>query len=456
MAYNFKEYDRDQIYLMPPSIREWVPEGDLAWFIIDAVAQMDLKAFYWKYRPDGRGQVAFDPSMMTALLLYAYSVGIRSSRQIERLCERDIGFKVIAANQVPDHSTIARFRQENGKELEAIFLDVLKLCAKAGLVKVGVVALDGTKIAANAALEANRTYEHIEKEVKKMLTEAGRTDREEDNLYGKDKRGDELPEELRERRSRLRRLQECKQRLEEEAKVAAAQQQEKIEAREAEESETGRKKRGRKPHEPTGEPVAEAKANPTDPDSRIMKTQSGYVQGYNGQAVVGEGQIIMAAELTMQENDINQLHPMVEKAQKNVAEVTQKKEGIGVVLADAGYCSKTNLGKIAPQGPEHLIATQKDWKQRQVEASSPPPRGRIPHDLSERDRMERKLRTKRGRALYKKRSQMVEPVFGQIKARRGIRTFMRRGFEACAQEWKLICATHNLLKLWRSGKVVTC
>lgn len=454
MAYNFKECKRDQIFLLPPNVREWLPEGDLALFIIDAVAQMDLKAFYQKYRPDGRGQTAYEPSMMLTLMLYAYSVGIRSSRQIERLCERDIAFKVIAANQAPDHCTIARFRQENGKGIEKLFTDVLKLCAKAGLVKVGTVALDGTKVAANAALEANRTYGHIEKEVAKMLTEAETKDAEEDKFYGKEKRGDELPDDLRDPESRLRRLQECKKRLEEEAAAEAEEQLAKVEKREAEEAETGRKMRGRKPNEPDPQPPADAKANVTDPDSRIMKTRSGYVQGYNGQAVVTEAQIIVAAELTTQENDVRQLHPMVKKARENITALKLKEQEIGVVLADAGYCSDANLEKIDPQGPEHLIATQKDWKQRQAQASAPPPRGRIPQDLSDRERMERKLRTKRGRVLYKKRSQIVEPVFGQIKTGRGIKAFMRRGFEACAQEWKLICATHNLLKMWRNAPVM--
>ncbi len=361
---------------------------------------------------------------------------------------------MIAANQAPDHCAIARFRQENGKGIEKLFTDVLKLCAKAGLVKVGVVALDGTKVAANAALSANRTYEHIEKEVAKMLTEAESTDAEEDKLYGKEKRGDELPDDLRDPKSRLKRLQECKKRLEEESAAEAEEQREKVEKREAEEADTGQKKRGRKPNEPDPTPPADAKANVTDPDSRIMKTRSGYVQGYNGQAVVTEAQIIVAAELTTQENDIRQLHPIVEKVQKNITDLKLKEQEIKVVLVDAGYCSDANLEKMAPQGPEHLIATQKDWKQRQAEASAPPPLGRIPCNLSDRERMERKIRTKRGRALYKKRSQIVEPVFGQIKTGRGIKVFMRRGFEACAEEWKLICATHNLLKIWRSAPVL--
>lgn len=335
MAYNFIESNRDQIYLMPLSLRKWLPEEDLAWFIVDAVDQMDLMGMYLKYRSDGKGQAAYEPSMMVALLLYAYSVGARSSRQIERLCERDIAFKVITANQVPDHSTIARFRQENGRDLERLFTDVLKLCAKAGLVKVGIVALDGTKLKANASLEANRTYWHIKKEVKKMLTEAEAQDAEEDKLYGKDKRGDELPDDLRARTSRLKRLKEEKQRLEEEA-AAAAQQREKIEAREAEEYETGQKKRGRKPNEPAPEAAAERKVNPTDPDSRIMKTRRGYVQGYNCQAVVTEGQIIVATELTTQENDVNQLHPMVERAQGEHICIRAQGPGIEICFSRRG------------------------------------------------------------------------------------------------------------------------
>lgn len=451
MAYNFIECNRDQAYLMPPSLLEWLPEGDLAWFILDAVGQMDLGAFYQKYRTDGKGQAAYEPSMLVALLLYAYCLGVRSSRQIERLCERDIAFRVMAANQRPDHSTIARFRQEQGKELERLFTDVLMLCAKAGLLKLGVVALDGTKMKANAALEANRMYESIEQEVKKMLAEAEAKDAEEDRLFGQEQRGDELPEELRHRSSRLARLKTCKERLEREAVQEAARQREKIEQREVQEAQSGCKKRGRKPQEPDPTPDQQAKANMTDPDSRIMKTRRGYVQGYNAQAVATQEQVILAAELTTQENDINQLHPMVEKAQENMATLQDKEQAIGVVLVDAGYCSEKNLEGMDPEGPQYLMATQKDHKQRQAICTAPCPRGRIPKDMTLRERMERKLLTKRGRALYKKRGQIIEPVFGQIKGCRGIERFMRRGIEACAQEWKLICATHNLLKLWRCG-----
>lgn len=468
MAYNFIECNRDQMFLMPPSLKEWLPEEDLAWFIIDAVEQMDLSEFYKKYRPDGKGGASFEPSMMVSLLLYSYCKGIRSSRQIEMLCERDVAYKVIAANQVPDHSTICRFRQENGTGVETLFTEVLRLSAKAGLLKVGIVAIDGSKMRANAALEANISYEHIREEVKKMLHEAEDIDRKEDELYGKDRRGDELPEELKDHKSRVARLKECKERLEKEAREEAEKKEEKIEARTREEGETGKKKRGRKPVPPASEPQSCGKANVTDPDSRIMKTRKGYIQGYNGQAVVTEGQIIIAAELTTEENDVKQLHPMVEKAEENIKAATgekkeaivtetkeQKIEGqkIRTVLADAGYISDSNLEKIPEEGPEHLIATKKDWKHRRAMREAAPPRGRIPKGLTLRERMERKLLTKRGRTLYKKRGQMIEAVFGQIKSLRGIEGFMRRGFDACAKEWKLICATHNLLKIWRSGAI---
>jgi transposase len=453
MSYHFKGSNRDQPFLLPPSLKDWLPSSDLAWFLIDAVEQMKLSGFYAKYRSDGKGQAAFEPSMMVTLLLYAYSLGVRSSRKIEQLCERDIGFRVVAVNAVPDHTTIARFRKDHGDALEGLFVEVLKLCGEAGLLKVGVVALDGTKMKADAALESNRSYEHIALEVKKMFTEAAATDASEDRLYGEARRGDELPEGLQDRASRISRLKECKKRLEREASEAVQKHQEKVAVRDAEALATGREKRGRKPQEPDAAPAAEAKANVTDPDSRIMKTRRGYVQGYNGQSVVTEGQIIVAAELTMEENDVRQLRPMIEKARAILTAVCGEKNAlVKVVLADAGYCSEANLAAADPDGPEYIMATRKDWKQRQELREAPPPRGRIPMGLSRRERMDRKLRTRRGRALYRKRGQTVEPVFGQIKTIRGCDRFMRRGFSACAQEWKLLCTTHNLLKLWRKAK----
>jgi len=275
MGYNFLPCERDQRYLLPPALQDWLPEDDLAWCILDAVAQMNLTAMTRTYRADGWGQAAYEPAMMVALLLYAYCLGERSSRQIEQRCQRDVAFRVITANQSPDHTTMARFRKTHETELAKLFTQVLRLCAEAGLVKVGVVALDGTKIKASAALASNRTVETITAEGSRMLTEAQATDAAEDRQYGPARRGDELPEGLRDRRSRLARLQACQERLTREAAAAVAQQQAKIETRQAEEAATGQKKRGWKPKAPEAAADRAAKANVTDPDSRIMKTQAG-------------------------------------------------------------------------------------------------------------------------------------------------------------------------------------
>ena len=451
MAYNLIEWNREQMYLMPVSLREWLAEGHLAWFMMDAVEAMDLSKFYFKYRADGWGRAAYDPQMMVSLLLYAYCLGVRSSRQMERACEVDVAFRVITGNLKPDYSTICRFRSENEEDLGFLFTEVLRLCAEAGLVRAGVVALDGTKIKANASLSANRTQEHIEEEVRKMLAEAREKDEEEDRLYGKDSRGDEIPEELKDQRSRLARLKECQERLAREKEEKAQRQAERIEKREVEEEDLGHKKRGRKPKDVAQvlKEEAKAKANVTEPDSRIMKTRSGYIQGYNAQGVVDMGQIIIAPEVTQEPNDVHQLHPMTEKAQQELKAAGIEKQ-IDIELADAGYWSKDNIAKSSPADPEFLIATTKDWKQRKAMREQGAPRGRIPRDISPRDLMERKLVTKRGKSLYKLRGQTIEPVFGQIKTRGGD-TFMRRGLKAVKSEWRLICTAHNLLKLFRSG-----
>jgi transposase len=469
VAYNFIPCDRDQSFLMPPSISDWLPEDHLAWFILDACSQMDLSAFRAKYRADGWGAKAFSPDMMVSLLLYAYCMGERSSRKIERACETDVAFRVMAANAKPDHSTIARFRRKNLKQLEKLFTQILRLCAEAGLVKVGVVAIDGTKMEANAALAANKKHEGLEKEIErevaKMLAEAESVDRDEDGRLGK-KRGDpksralrgELPEDMRVQKTRIERLRECRQRLEEDAQDRAAEQQRRIDERAAKEAATGVKLRGRKLKEPDPTPSKEARANPTDPESRILKNRKGYVQGFNAQAAVTEEQIIVAAEVTQEENDVGQLHSTIAKTAENLARAGVEEE-VGTALADAGYWSEANA-EAHDDGPDLLIATTKDWQQRKVARERPPPRGRIPNDISCRARMERKLMTKRGRATYKKRSQTVEPVFpkgralrgGQIKDARGCKRFNLRGLDGASGEWKLICGTHNLLKLWRSGR----
>jgi len=452
MAYNLVMLNREQGYLMPPSLREWIAESDLAWFILDAVEQMDLGEFYAAYRNDGWGAAAYDPAMMVGVLLYAYCQGIRSSRKIDRALERDVGFRVVAANQQPDFRTICRFRAEHEKALEWLFVQVLWLCREAGLVKLGMVALDGTKVAANAALEANRNHKAIEEEVSRMLAEAKQVDAEEDTLFGPEQRGDELPEGLGRRVERLKRLQEAKSRLEKEAAAAARALQENLEQRQAEETASGKKKRGRKPKAVETAPVEEAKANITDPDSRIMKTRQGYVQGYNAQAIVSQDQIIVATGVTQEANDVQQLKPMLEALERSL-EAAGIENRPRAALADAGYWSEANVTSCTcPEGPELLIATTKDWKQRKALRERGCPRGRIPKGLSPREQMERKLLTRRGRRMYRRRGITVEPVLGQMKEGQGCRRFMRRGLLAVQSEWSLMGTTHNLLKLWRSGQ----
>ena len=453
MGFSFISPDREQGYLLPPDLREWLPEDDLARFIVDVVAYLDLTTFYAPYRTDGWGHPAFHPEMMVSLLVYAYCQGERSSRQIERHCQRDIGFRFIMGNWVPDHTTIARFRQDHEEALAALFTQVLRVCREAGLVKVGVVAVDGTKIRANAALAANRRREQLEAEVQRMLAEAKAKDEEEDTAYGAEQRGDELPEAFRDPRSRGARLRVCTERVAQQDAEARRRQEEKLEARLAEEESTGHKKRGRKPRTPEEAISQEAKANVTDPESRIMKARSGYVQGYNAQAAVALGQVIVAADVTDEANDVHQLHPMVDQVKQELTAVGLE-ESVGSILFDAGYWSEANVAQASPEGPELLVATTKDWKQRKTLRERGCPQGRIPKGLSLKERMERKLLTKRGRALYRLRSQLAEPPFGQIKDGRGFDRFMRRGRQAARSEWRLICATHNLLKLYRHGRLL--
>lgn len=442
MAYNFLTCDREQTYLMPPSLTDWLPQDHLAWCVLDAVEEMDLRGFYRRYREDGWGAAAFDPKMMVALLLYGYCVGERSSRRIERRCTEDVAFRVIAANQVPDHTTIARFRQANERALAACFTEVLKLCRAAGLLRVGLVALDGTKVEADASLAANRTLPQIEEEVARILQEAARADAEEDERFGTERRGDEMPEELRDRRSRLARLRECKARLEREEADRHRVYQEHLARRASIEAERGRPLRGRKPRLKEARSPATKKANPTDPESRVMKDAKRFLQGYNAQALVTEDHIIVAAAVTEEGNDRKQLRPMLQQTEKNLAEAGEASV-VGTVVADAGYWNERELAQLdGSRAPELLVATQESRGRRSAPGPSrPTPRRR---------RMERKLATKRGRRLFAKRKHLAEPIFGEVKGPRRAGRFMRRGLGACDSEWKLICATNNLLKLWRA------
>jgi transposase len=449
MAKYFREPNRAQPALLPVDMADWLPKSDIVHLIIDAVGMMDLARFLDFHKIGRAGDAPFHPRVLLALLIYAYSHGIRSSRAIERLCRRDAGYRFIVGDDVPDHTVVARFRKRHAADMELIFVEVLKLCHAAGLVKVGVVALDGTKVKANASLDANRTAKTIEEEVTAMVKEAEATDAKEDRQFGPH-RGDELPKELSDPNHRKARLRACKEKLAAKAAEAAAHRQEKIDARAAEEQATGKKKRGRKPKAADPEVDPATSANLTDPDSGIMKTRRGWVQGYNGQAVVTTNQIILAAELTIQANDVQQLRPMLNQAQAMVEAVMGDETALGVALADAGYWSDANAA-TETDDCELVIATLKDHKQRKAMAEAKPPRGPLPKNATARDRMDRKLLTKRGRSLYKLRGQTIEPVFGQMKDRQGADRFMMRGLPACQGEWKLHAAVHNLRKLHRDS-----
>lgn len=492
MGFNFRGGDRGQQFLLPPSVQDWLPEGHLAWLVLDVVGELDLAAFHCRYRADGRGGAAYEPSLLVGVLLYAYCVGDRSSRLIERRLVEDVAYRVVAANTRPDHATIARFRADHEDALAGLFAQVLALCAAAGMVRVGVVSVDGTKIAADASGVQNmtkaRVEEALEAEARLILEEAKAIDAAEDDAFG-EARGDELPDELADRSSRLARLRAAKARLD----TAA-------------DAQSSRRKAAK-------EPVV----NTTDPDSRIMKTPGGFVQGFNAQAAVTTDQVVVAAELTASPIDVHQFEPLVGAATTNLA-AAGVAEPIGVIVADAGYYSTTNatleagcevliaptkaksLPTAAPAPPRDRradtnraeteratrIAKAFDrtligeltltvaanelgmsvsracvlrdaYRRRGVDALLRRKRangeGRRPRGIAQealvRHHMLSRLATAAGRELYAQRARTIEPIFGQLKAGRGVRRFQRRGLAACASEWKLLAATHNLLKLWR-------
>src|SRR3954454_8674097 len=459
MGQRFVACDREQSFLMPPDVREWLPENHLAWFVISAVAEMNLDAFYAVYRIDGRSRPPYDPAMMVALLLYAYARGIRSSRVIERACEEDVAFRVIAAQQRPDHATIARFISNHQDAIAGLFGDVLTLCARSGLAKVGLIAVDGTKLHANASRNENLDYEQLAREI---VEEALAVDAAEDELYG-EARGDELPPEfateqgrrgwLREAKQRLeaeraanpqpvprsrpKRLTEAKRRLEEElwTEVRANEAYEHYRAH-------GRMKNGRRfgrppdPYQPPATPPG--RVNVTDPDSKIVKGLRGFIQGYNAQAVTNEHQIILAAEIQTVDADFGHLEPMLDAAQREL-QAAGVDEPPGVLLADAGYWHGEQMQNIVNRGIQVLIppdtsrrrTTRRNWEGGHY------------------DFMRRVLASEHGAALYRKRQPMIESVFAQVKFNRGLDRFRRRGRGAVRTEWRLITATPNLLKLHR-------
>jgi len=450
MAHFFREPDRRQRFLLPVDMMDWLPEGDIVHVVVDAVGLMDLSDFEATCKVGRAGQPPFAPAMLLALLIYAYSHGVRSSRSIERLCRRDAGYRFIVGDDVPDHSVIARFRQRHAERMKGVFVQVLELCREAGLIRLGLVALDGTKVKANASLDANRTASTIGEQIDRVLAEAEATDAREDRQFGPEACGPAMPGDLKRRGERLARLKACQEKLQAQAAAAASRQENKIAAREAEEKATGRRKRGRKPKEPDPSVDPDTVANTTDPQSGILKTRRGWVQGYNAQAVVTTGQIILAADVTTQANDVRQLTGMLDQAQANIEAVLGEEAVLGAAVADAGYWSEVNADSQTEEC-ELFIATQKDHKQRAALREAPAPRGRIPKSMTVRERMDRKLRTKRGRALYRQRGASVEPVFGQMKDRQDAGRFSMRGLELCRGEWQLQAAVHNLRKLHRES-----
>lgn len=448
----FRPYEPDQLLLLPTDMKEWLPPDDLAYFIMDVVSRLDLSPIYRSYDGTKGGQPPYDPSMMTSLLIYAYCKGVASSRKIEQATYESVPFRVLSANQQPDHDTIAEFRKRHLKALAGLFVQVLRLCQKAGLVKLGHIALDGTKVKANASKHKAMSYARMEKsvtelreEVERMLADAEAVDSEEDALYGA-ARGDELPDELRFKHSRLKKIEQAMAALEEEARTKAEVKREARRQKEEALREEGKKIRGRKPEAPSETPQPNAQRNFTDPDSRIMKDSAtkSFEQAYNCQAAVDDkAQIIVATNVTQETNDKQQVTQVIETVKENTGGKRPKK-----LSADNGYFSENNIAYLEKEEIDSYLAT---GRLKHSEKLPTAPRGRMPKGLSVKERMARKLKTIKGRCTYKKRKEIVEPVFGQIKEVRGFRRFLLRGLENVEAEWDLICLTHNLLKLFRSG-----
>jgi transposase len=449
MSKTYRDWAPDQVFLLPPSPRDWLPEGDLVYFLLDTVATLDLTPIFAHYERERRGQPPFHPRMMVALLLYCYATGTRSSRRIMRRCRTDLACRVIVGEDIPDFRTISDFRKTHLARLETLFVEVLKLCALAGLAKVGTIALDGTKVKANASRHKAMSYDRMQEEQKRlkeeiagMLAEAQAADDAEDARHGPDRQGDELPAELARRQSRLAKIQQAKTMLEERVKAEAAEEA----ARRAAEGQAPPKTA---PADAVPEPGDQI--NFTDPESRIMKVANkGWDQCGNAQAVANEHQIILAADVTDQANDKLQMVPMVDQTRQNL-DAAGVQQAIGAMLADSGFYSETNTAALEQRGIDPCVATERLKHNEKIAAA---PRGRIPKDLTAKQRMARKLRTKKGRERYAKRKGMIEPIFGQLKGVLGFRQFSLRGLAAMRGEWRLMATVHNLLKLWRYGQLV--
>lgn len=460
MSKTFRAFCPDQQFLLPPSVRDWLPDGHLALFIADVVDALDLSAIFAVYeRGDRRGMPPYHPTMMVRLLLYSYCVGKPSSRKIERATYDEVPYRVLSANQHPDHDTISAFRKRHLKALAALFIQVLEMAKQLKLVKLGHVALDGTKVKANASKHKAMSYqrmttteERLQAEVQALLDAAEQADAAEDAEHGKGNRGDELPAELKRRTDRIKKIGEAKAALEARAKELAAAKavevQRKLTERAAKELETGKKTRGPTPKVPDPEqakPEPKAQRNFTDPESRIMidGATKGFDQCYNAQAAVdAESQIIVAADITQQTNDKQQLVPMMQKVVENMGRLPTN------TSADAGYFSEAAV--THPDLAETDLYVPPNRQKHGQPLANPPADG---DHSSVADDMRRKLATPAGKDIYKMRKAIVEPVFGQVKEARGFRRFSFRGLENVTDEWMLVCTTHNLLKIFRSGGI---
>lgn len=458
MAKNYLPYNLDQRLLLPPDLQEWLPEGHLARFVLDLVAELDLSAIERVYAAkDSRGRAGFAPAMMVALLLYAYCVGKPSSRRIERATYEDVAFRVLSGDQHPDHDSIANFRKQHLEALAGLFIQVLKVCQKAGLVKLGHIAIDGTKVRANASKHKAMSYERmseaekkLEQEVQALLDEAARVDAEEDAKHGKGKRGDELPEELKRRASRLAKIREAKAALEQEAKeraeATAADVKAKRTERERKAAEAGKKATGPEPKAPDPEqakPEPKAQRNFTDAESRIMPdgaNKGAFLQADNAQIAVDDAaQIIVAALVVQAANDVQQLVPLAARIAANVGRLAT------TTSADTGYFSAQNVDHPA-FAETNLLVPPPPQRVASASRAAAPSEGASPAE-----RMREKLSTAEGHALDKQRKAIVEPVFGQIKEVRGFRRLLLRGLHAASCEFNFIALSHNVLKLFRFG-----
>jgi transposase len=427
MTKSYRSYLPEQDLLLPPSLRDWLPENHLAHFVSDVVDQLDLRDIESVYEEDERGQPPYHPQMMTKILIYGYCVGVFSSRKIQKRLLEDVGFRMLAAGNEPDFRTISDFRKLHLKALQGLFDQLLQIALQTGTMRLGTVALDGSKVKANASKHQAMSYrrmqedeKRLKEEVKKLLQQAERVDAEEDARYGRDRSGDELPAELARRETRVKKIQEAKRALEERAREQARSEGKSVEE---------------------AKPESKAQYNFTDPESRIMKGADGFVQAYNTQiAVEPNFQWIVGQRVTQAVNDKQQMVPTVEAIRQQSGQKPEE------VLTDSGYCSELNLKYLEKKKIEGFVAT---GRESHGDQKQPCPRGPLPQGATRVDRMRRKLQTKAGAAVYATRKGIVEPVFGQIKQARGFRQFLLRGLEKVQGEWALVCLTHNILKLHR-------